>query len=366
MRNDNNVILIVDDTPTNLRILFEHLKKAGFKTLVATNGVSALERIPRTQPDLILLDVMMPDMNGFEVCRRLKINETTRHIPVIFMTARSDLDSKVRAFEAGGVDYVTKPLEYREVLARVQTHLALQNAQKELNMRLEQLQAHNSELNAFAHTVAHDLANPVSIILGFAHTLVMEYPGLDDEVRSALEAISRTARRLDNIIEALLLLAGVRQTDAIPVEPLDMAEIVTATLERLTNLFEEYEAELIQPDSWPVALGYAPWVEEVWVNYISNGLKYGRRPVRLELGADNRSDGMIRFWVRDNGQGLTPEEQSRLFVPFERLSQVRIEGHGLGLSIVQRIVTKLGGAVGVESEVGRGSIFSFTLPAAGE
>ncbi len=111
-----------------------------------------------------------------------------------------------------------------------------------------------------------------------------------------------------------------------------------------------------------MALGYGPWVEEVWANYLSNAIQYGGRPPRVELGATEQADGMVRFWVRDNGPGLTPEEQARLFTPFTRLDQVRAKGHGLGLSIVRRIVEKLGGQVGVESEVGRGSVFTFTLP----
>jgi two-component system sensor histidine kinase/response regulator len=118
------------------------------------------------------------------------------------------------------------------------------------------------------------------------------------------------------------------------------------------------------PKTWPVALGYGPWVEEVWVNYLSNGLKYGGQPPRVELGATAQPDGQVCFWIRDNGSGIPPEAQTRLFTPFTRLDQVRAEGHGLGLSIVRRIVEKLGGQVGVKSEAGQGSVFTFTLPAA--
>jgi two-component system sensor histidine kinase/response regulator len=130
-------------------------------------------------------------------------------------------------------------------------------------------------------------------------------------------------------------------------------------------MVEEYQAKLVMPNSWPAALGYGPWVEEIWVNYISNAIKYGGQPPRVELGATRQIDGMIRFWVRDNGPGLTLDQQNKLFTPFTQLGQVQTEGYGLGLSIVQRIVGKLGGQVGVESAAvpGRGSVFSFTLPA---
>ncbi len=120
--------------------------------------------------------------------------------------------------------------------------------------------------------------------------------------------------------------------------------------------------EISLPDTWPVALGYAPWIEEVWANYMSNAIKYGGQPPRLELGATRQVDDMIRFWVRDNGPGLTPEDQEALFTPFTRLDQVRATGHGLGLSIARRIVENLDGQVGVESEPDQGSLFYFTLP----
>ena len=117
------------------------------------------------------------------------------------------------------------------------------------------------------------------------------------------------------------------------------------------------------PDDWPSALGYAPWIEEVWINYISNAIKYGGQPPRVELGAEKQADNTVRFWVRDNGPGLSPEDQARLFTPFEQL-QVRAKGHGLGLSIVQRILEKMDGQVGVESEEGKGSLFYFVLAGA--
>ena len=114
--------------------------------------------------------------------------------------------------------------------------------------------------------------------------------------------------------------------------------------------------------TWPVALAYGPWVEQVWVNYLSNAIKYGGRPPRVDLGATGQANGMVRFWVRDNGPGLTPEEQARLFTPFTQLAQVPVKGHGLGLSIVRRIVEKFRGQIGVESEEGRWSVFTFSLP----
>jgi signal transduction histidine kinase len=180
---------------------------------------------------------------------------------------------------------------------------------------------------------------------------------------------------MSNIINELLLLAGVRKMNIEPTA-LDMASIIAEALQRLNGVIEEHQATIILPAVWPVALGYGPWIEEVWANYLSNAIKYGGRPPRLELGAtpyqtsegseiSQASSSMVRFWVRDNGPGLTSEEQARLFTQFTRLHQMQAKGHGLGLSIVQRIIKKLDGQVEVESQMGQGSVFSFTLPSSG-
>jgi signal transduction histidine kinase len=236
----------------------------------------------------------------------------------------------------------------------------------ELEQQAIELQTRNEELDAFAHTVAHDLKNPVGPVVGFAEILIRDHTIMtEDERQRCMEAIARSGRKIKSIIEELLLLAEVRQVQ-VATEPLDMSGIVSEALQRLTDAVEQPCVEIVWPDvsAWPVALGYAPWVEEVWINYLSNALKYGGRPPRIELGAKAQPDGMTRFWVRDNGPGIPPEAQARLFTPFTRLDQVRARGHGLGLSIVRRIVEKLGGQVGVESQVGQGSVFSFTLPGA--
>ncbi len=230
-----------------------------------------------------------------------------------------------------------------------------------------QLEASNAELDAFAHTVAHDLKNPVTMLLGFSDVLIQQYERLPKErILRTLEIIAKSARKMDAITEALLLLAGVRKRVDLTLQALDTGAIVQEARSRLTNLLTDRNAELSVPETWPPALGYPPWVEEVWVNYLSNAIKYGGSPPQIVLGWDQETDqpNQLRFWVEDNGNGIPPEKQAHLFAPFERLDQNRaIEGHGLGLSIVRRIVEKMGGEVGVESSPGAGSRFWFTLPA---
>jgi len=184
-----------------------------------------------------------------------------------------------------------------------------------------------------------------------------------EELRENLDAILRSGKKMTNIIEELLLLAGVRRMDVVS-EPLLMRAIVNDAVNRLDIVVEETGANITINQNLPTAMGYAPWLEEVWVNYIDNAMKYGGTPPNLTVGADDPKDGRVRFWVQDNGAGLTDAQQGKLFIPFTRLSQIRAEGHGLGLSIVHRIINKLHGTVGVESVMGQGSKFWFTLPQA--
>jgi PAS domain S-box-containing protein len=231
------------------------------------------------------------------------------------------------------------------------------------------LQTRNEELDTFAHTVAHDLKNPVGLVISFAEMLNDCYTTMsNDEVQESMQTLLHIGCKMDNIIDELLLLAGLRSAQ-VKTGPLDMRCVVTEAQQRLAQVIQECKAEIVlkQPEAWPRALGYAPWLEEVWVNYISNALKYGGMPPRIELGADPLADGMVRFWLRDNGPGLNTEQQAQLFASFTRLDRIRPNGHGLGLSIVRRIMDKLGGQAAVESEgiPGRGCVFSFTLPRGG-
>ncbi len=219
------------------------------------------------------------------------------------------------------------------------------------------------ELDAFAHTVAHDLKTPLTSIIAYSDLLSSRQERLEPERMSQyLDTIVQIGFKMNNIIAELLLLASVRNQDQVEIGPLDMQKIVKGARQRLSALIDQSGAEIVEAEAWPVALGYAAWIEEVWANYLSNAIKYGGQPPHVELGA-TFEDEYVRFWVRDNGPGIAAGEQSRLFAQFTRLDQVRAEGYGLGLSIVRRIIDRLGGQVGVESQVGQGSTFWFMLKA---
>jgi signal transduction histidine kinase/HAMP domain-containing protein len=301
-----------------------------------------------------------------------------RHFPGVDAQTRFQTRSllavplQVRGSVIGVLEMVNKivgpftedDLNLTEALA-ASVAVAIDNARLigEMRQHTVNLERQNAELDAFAHTVAHDLKNPLSGLTAFSTMLEAEGANMTiEEILHDVHVISRNAQRMGNIIDELLLLASVRKQEEVESKPLDMAPIVAEAQERLSSMIAQLQGEVTSPDQWPTALGYGPWVQEVWVNYISNALKYGGQPPHVELGA-TAQNGTVRFWVCDNGKGLTEVEQENLFTEFTRLHQVRAEGYGLGLSIVRRIVEKLGGDAGVESEVGAGSIFYFTLPA---
>ena len=229
-----------------------------------------------------------------------------------------------------------------------------------------ELEAHIEDLDAFAHTVAHNLKAPLTHIILAADLLDLNKNFMSIDGSHYVGFIMNYGRKMTEIIDDLLLLAEVRSREDLLLLPLNMARLLHDVELRLKPLIAQYNGRVIisKTETWPQVLGYAPWLEEVWINYMTNGLKYGGRPPRLEIGCTTLPNGIARFWVRDNGDGITLDEQQALFQPFFRLQSPNVDSHGLGLSIVRRIIQKLGGEVHIESKIGEGSEFSFTLPTA--
>jgi len=351
--------------------------------------------------------VMPPGIGGFEVCRILKANNATHDIPIIFMTALTETNNKVKAFRLGGADYITKPVQYEELLARVNTHLLIRKQQRELNRLLKteisrretleaaqkkthlllqqaiKSQANNSpelkqyqtelkhcqtKLDTFVYTVANDLKHPLDTMFTLCSWLEKNCSPtrpllLQAESIQTLQKMRKMGVQAGNIMDTLLFLAELFQDKPAKLTLLDTDEIVTTVIEkRLASLIQQYQAKIKLAEIWPSVPGVRLWLEEIWINYISNALKYGGRQPHLELGAAPFPPDFVRFWVRDNGEGITKVEQERLFQPFD-LQQLQVKEDGLGLPMVQHLVEKLGGSVGVESTKGKGSVFYFILPA---
>ncbi|MCD4685520.1 MAG: PAS domain-containing sensor histidine kinase, partial [Anaerolineae bacterium] len=224
-----------------------------------------------------------------------------------------------------------------------------------------------NELREFAHTVAHDLKSPLHGLIGYASLVADDSTSFEaDELQRYLKTIENYGFRMSGIIDDLLLLASVRSLEEVALEVVDMRAVAHDALDRLKFMVQQHGAVVSIAEDIPAVWGYGPWLTQVWVNYLSNALKYGGETPQVELGAGPHPEGMCRFWVRDQGLGLTPEQQGHLFARFSRVGELSIEGHGLGLSIVQRIAERLGGEVGVESAPGQGATFWFTLPTEAE
>jgi PAS domain S-box-containing protein len=273
------------------------------------------------------------------------------------------LDTTVERFTTADLTLL-EPLAATAAMAVENARLYEQAQEDMIKLRQlnTQLQSRNEELDAFAHTVAHQLKNSSSLITTFGNILKTGVE-LPESMQLYLDSIIQSGHKMNNVITELQLLAGIR-IGQVELNPLNMVEIVAEARQRLMYAIEERQAQIVAPDRWPTAWGYGPWVEEVWVNYIGNAVKYGGEPPLVELGATIQADQFICFWVRDNGPGIPPEQQAQIFKPFIRHDQIKIEGHGLGLAIVRHIVEKLGGQVGIESDgiSERGSVFTFTLP----
>jgi len=237
----------------------------------------------------------------------------------------------------------------------------------EKNLRELSLELHekNMDLESYAYTVAHDLKNPVGVIFGIAELLCTDDELTKDEIKEFSSDIYETSRNLTSIINELLLFASLQKTE-INSKELDMENIVAEAIEHIIPKKEHHNIEITFSNKWLTSVGYAPWVKEVWKNYISNAVKYGGNPLKIEFGCDpielNLNQKSIKYWIRDFGPGISQQNQKLLFKKFERLNQVKVTGHGLGLSIVKRIVEKLDGTTGLNSELGKGSTFYFTLP----
>lgn len=331
MNSPLTTILIIGTASESLKMLSNVLQDGGCRIRHVADGRSAIESARAERPTLILLETTLPDMSGHEVSEQLRADDRTRDVPIIFIGARGDAEND---------SLLKEEREQRRIV-----------------------EEYNKELEAFAHTVAHDLKTPLADLMGYSEILFDTADVIQNHTMlEAVIGVKRSAQRGLNIIRELLVLASSRR-QTIQLQAVDMVKVVENARQRLEMMIAEYHAEITVPAEMPVAMGYASWIEEVWVNYLSNGIKYGGKPPRLEVGATTQGDGTIRFWVRDNGDGISAEDRATLFNEFTRLTEVHAKGHGLGLSIVKRIVERLGGQVGVESEgsSGRGSEFYFTL-----
>ncbi len=360
-------VLVVDDNPNNLSVLVRLLRESGYRTLVAVDGESAIAQITYAKPEIILLDVMMPGIDGFETCRRLKANPNSAEIPVIFMTALSDTIDKVKGFNLGAVDYITKPFEHEEVLARLHTHLTIQNLNLSLKQEIEERKRAEKALWIFLHAVSHDLRNPVT---GMSMVIENFLDSPDQQIilsRGVLERMAQSNARQLSLIESLLEShANDIQGLTLKRESANLSEILQGAIYDLDPILKKNHATLINQIGIELpnanANVDAMQVGRVFQNLIANAVNHNAPGLQLKISAQ-LTPPMLRCTVEDNGMGISPEQCEQMFELYAQGSSKRRSlGLGLGLYICKQIISAHGGEIGVTSEMNVGSKFWFTLP----
>lgn len=353
-------ILVVDDNPANLGLLFNCLDAEGFRVLVAQDGRSAMEMAYMVRPDLILLDVIMPGMDGFELCRLLKNRKETRDIPVIFMTALADTESKVKGFACGAMDYICKPFYQEEVIARINTHLTMQEQKKHL-LRI------NREKENIIAVVAHDLKGPFQAMFGYLQLLTDSYDHYSDERRKEyIEKVSNATRASYQLVEALLnwIMAGNGTIEFSP-RFFSLKEHVDLAISLTRNMANSKDISIdLSVDSDIMVFADANMTAAVLRNLVANAVKFTPRGGKISLGAEQNGK-TIRIWVKDNGVGMDEKLIEKILSGSDYESTPGTEkenGTGLGLVICKEFMEKNIGTLDIKSRVGEGSCFMVTLP----
>ena len=343
-------ILIVDDMPVNLLLLERMLAERGYKPRPVISGKLALEAARAEPPDLILLDINMPDMNGYELCKQLKADTALKDIPVIFISALGETIDKVRAFNVGGVDYVTKPFQCEEVYARIQTHLKLH--------QLEKLR------DTLTHMIVHDLRNPLTVVSGFLDILKYgEAQKLSANIQELLKAARRSTKDLLNMISSILDVSKMGADEMKLQYEQFCLDILIRTVLDTTQPFPGDRTVAFEASGSSLAVtADIVLIRRVLQNLLSNALKYTPQGGGIRIVITASPPSQVRVAVTDTGPGIAPKYHQRIFEKFAQIEdQNNRMGTGLGLAFCKMAVEAHGGSIGVESEIGRGSTFWFTL-----
>jgi signal transduction histidine kinase len=385
-------ILIVDDTPVNLRLLSSMLTLHGYDVRSAISGSAALMTVQNALPDLILLDITMPKMDGYEVCERLKADERTQEIPVIFLSALSDTADKVKAFNVGGADYITKPFQLEEVLARVTQHLHVRQLQRQITeqtIRLQQeirdrdrlLQDHeqtqwklqqvheelaysNWKVEQFADIVSQDLQQAIHCVTGFVKQMTVTYPDLlDQDMEHNLHQIENLGQRLWRSTQDLLTYARVK-TEGHEALRADCNVILEKVLVNLQLTIAEKKA-VVSHAPLPIVIGHEMQLIQLFQNLISNAIMFVDPDILPQVDISVKQQGNAwQFCIRDNGIGISPQRLNHIFDLLKQMKQIKNQclGSGIGLAACKKIVERHGGTIWVESTLGIGTSVYFILP----
>ncbi len=365
-------ILIVDDKPQNLRALEVVLKDLDIELVQTTSGNDALKATLHNDFALALLDIQMPEMDGYELAAILREEEKTAHVPFIFISAvYTDNLNVFKGYEKGAFSFITKPFQSEILINKVkffiekhQQEIALHKLNDDLKKKNAELELVNNELESFTYSVSHDLRSPLRAMNGYAHILKEDYEKLlDEEAKRLLANISENAQKMADLIDSLLDLSRMGKKE-IAKQTIDMNKLVREVIHDLE--VNRVSNEQLQWNIFdlPKVKADPELLKRVLVNLLSNALKYsGKRekPV-VEVGGHTKEAKTV-FYIKDNGVGFDMRFYNKLFGVFQRLHKPgEFEGTGIGLAIVQRIISKCGGEIWAEAEVDKGATFYFSLP----
>jgi len=356
MTKATETILIVDDNIDNVTLLDKVLNKSGYRTLIGYNGEEAVKLARQENPDLILLDIMMPIMDGFTACEIIKQDESCKHIPIFMLTAKQEVDDKVKGLELGADDYITKPFHLQELLARIKSRLKLTREHRR-TVSLERSKA----LNNMVEGVEHEIRNPVVSIGGFARRILDELPE-DDRKKKYAEIILKETERLERMVKESVTLQSISQGDK---EKLDIHTLIDEALSQTADLKKQHQVEIEL--SYDLTLPLLPFNHDnlliALIQLISNGLEAIDNSGKLTIctsfstPANNLSD--LKIEITDNGRGIKDEDLKRIFDPF---FTSKMSGAGMGLPLTRKIIGYHHGTISIKSQPGQGTQVTVTLP----
>ena len=364
-------ILVVDDTPVNLRVLTEMLKRYGFTVYSASGGPPALDIVKTTPLDLILLDIKMPEMDGYTVCEKIKADPLNDDLPVIFISALTDIDDLVKAFDAGGVDYITKPFKFREVLVRVETHLTLRRQRHKIEELREKDRQYFDSLTdlreQFIRAATHDLKNPLASVVGYTSLLEAHAPVDNDEtVQNAIKGIRYGSHKMRQLVTDMLDLLQMESGIQLFLMTVSINKFLQDNLQDFQVVAQEKQIDLsldLLSEDIQIEIDER-WMGRVVGNLVSNAIKYTPNQGRVEVAVRKRGE-TLEIQIRDTGLGIPKKDLDNIFTAFFRVREklhMQVEGTGLGLSIVRAIIEQHSGQIHVDSILGKGSVFTVSLP----
>ncbi|MGD2089647.1 MAG: response regulator [Candidatus Aminicenantes bacterium] len=394
---EKSLILMVDDSPENLRVMANMLTNAGYRITIAKSAAKALQILDNITPDLILLDVMMPEMDGFELCRRLKTSETTREIPVIFLTIKTESEDIVKGFQSGGVDYITKPFNKTELLARVQNHLELKRSKEELKERSKEIEEKNRRLeeqseklkeldkikSRFFANISHEFRTPLTLILGPLEQMIAACSDNDEEKKRKLTLMHRNAERLLRLINQLLELSKLesgkmklqaRKTNIISFVKGIIASFQPPARQKELDLVFQVEHENNHKavlENMNIYIDLLK-MEDIMSNILVNAIKFTPPGGKIEVTVKGNPGteapfpaGWVEISVCDTGHSIPSEQLNHIFDRFYQPDityEYHQEGSGIGLTLAKELVELHHGTIEARSRVGEGSAFIIRLP----